>query len=280
MESDKVLAPDSQANREPPSHRLVDVTTRRIAERTLATHVLTLASTKETIPELQFEILPQSQWPSVAEFLLANFFPAVPIAKIAGVDVGTEVRPWLGKFVHSALAYPISIGVRNERGQLVAVCFNVIETATQRLEGRRLPNMNDYLSPDEQPAMCMNMAFVDTLADCPAVSLDVAFNVFMLSVSPLYCRMGLARALIRLSIRLSDQLGIDYVVAQAVNHYAAKAFETCGFVCVKQLYFDEFVYDGQTPLANCGVHQAGKLMLLHLPFYVKSFPRDVRICNN
>lgn len=258
MESVQVLLPDLRAHVDPPSAWLVDVTAR--AEETLASHVLRLK--RETVRELGFEILAQSHWHSVAEFLLDNFFTEVPIAKLVGMDVDREVRPWLGSFVHSALAYPISIGVRNERGKLVAVCFNVIETATQQLGGRRLPNIGDYISHDKNPVMSMNMAFVEQLAE--SAQLDTAFNIFMLSVSSGYLRRGLARTLIQLSVRLACELGIDTVVSQAVNFYAYKAFESCGFFCAKQLRFDEFKYDGVVPLANCGVHQTGKLMLLHL----------------
>ena len=209
--------------------------------------------------DLEFIIVRQEEKIEVSEFLLEHFFPEVPIGKIVNMDVNREVRPWLADFIESVLASSTSIAIRKrDDGQLVALAVNMIERPGA-------PDITQFVNPVQHPLMYMNMAFLEDLSvfpnDCPASS--EMFNVFMISVSPKYSKRGLASKLIQLSVQLAGQLGIRMVISQAVNYYAIKALEKCGFRSVKQLSYNEFVYCETTPLANNGIHQKAELMVLH-----------------
>lgn len=215
-----------------------------------------------TDDDLQWTTVRQEEKVEVSEFLLDHFFPQVPIGKIVNMDVNREIRPWLADFIETVLAAsPASIAVRTRKdGRLVALAVNIIE----RLGGEPSPDITQFVDPVQHPLMHMNMAFLEELSifpdDCPAAS--QMMNVFMVAVAPQYGKRGLASKLIQLSVVLAGRLGIEMVVSQAVNYYAIRALEKCGFRSVKQVLYGDFVYEGTTPLANNGVHQKAELMVL------------------
>ncbi len=113
----------------------------------------------------------------------------------------------------------------------------------------------------------MNLKFLEELSVLPddwKVTNNKMFNIFMLAVDPHYGQQGLASKLVLLSIQLAATLGIKTVVSQAVNHYAIKTLKKRGFHPLKQLPYSQFVYRGDTRLANNGVHQGAEFLFLEI----------------
>lgn len=219
--------------------------------------------TTPDVDSLEFGILQQEDESEVTEFLLSHFFPFVPISKLVGMNVTQEVKPWLSDFVHSILASPTSIGIRKQMdGQLVAISVNAIELSNQ---DENSPDLADFVDPIQHPKMRMNIAFLEQLTTIPEyLAGSKALNLFMLAVHPEYSRRQLGSTLVRLSVQLAGRMGIKTLISQAVSFYAIRALEKCGFRSIKTLDYDQFVYDGDTPLANNGVHQHAALMILQL----------------
>jgi hypothetical protein len=103
-----------------------------------------------------------------SEFLLAHFFPEVPIGKVVDMAVDLEVRPWLFDFIHLVLAAPsTSIQLRHRiSGRIVAVAINVIENDSDP-EHPASPDLADFVHPDRHPKMYMNLKFLEELSVPP-----------------------------------------------------------------------------------------------------------------
>lgn len=218
--------------------------------------------------ELELTTVRQEEKVEVAEFLLAHFFPEVPIGKVVDMDVDLEVRPWVFDFIHLVLAAPsTSIQLRHRTsGRIVAVAINAIGNDDGQ-EHPPSPDLADFVHPDRHPKMYMNLKFLEELSAVPddwKFANNKMFNIFMLAVDPHYGQRGLASKLVRLSIQLAASLGIKTVVSQAVNYYAIKTLKKCGFRSLKQLPYGRFVYHGDTPLANNGVHQGAEFLFLEI----------------
>lgn len=224
-----------------------------------------LHSFKKTsdVDSVEYGILQQEEESEVTEFLLAHFFPYVPIAKLVDMDVSQEVKPWLTDFVHSILASPTSIGIRKQiDGQLIAIAINAIELSNQ---DENSPDLADFVDPIQHPKMRMNIAFLEQLTTLPDyLAGSKVLNLFMLAVHPEYGRRQLGSTLVRLSVHLARRMGIKTLISQAVSYYAIRALEKFGFRSINQLDYNQFVYNGDTPLANNGVHQHAALMVLQL----------------
>lgn len=215
--------------------------------------------------DTEFAIVRQEENVKVTEFLLAYFFPEVPIGKVVDMDVDSEVRPWIFDFIHLILTTNPSTSIQfrqRSTGRIWAVAINVIENDATTAS----PDLADFVHPHRHPKMYMNLTFLEELSAVlpPSPGSDKLLNIFMVAVDPNYGRRGLGSNLIRLSVQLAAQLGIKTVVSQAVNHYAIKSLEKCGFRSVKQLLYSQFVYHGDTPLVNDGVHQRAKYLVLQL----------------
>ena len=200
--------------------------------------------------DTEFAIVRQEEKVKITEFLLAYFFPEVPIGKVVDMDVDSEVRPWIFDFIHLILTnLSTSIQFRQRStGRILAVAINVIENDAITAS----PDLADFVHPHRHPKMYMNLTFLEELSAVlpPSPASEKLLNIFMVAVDPNYGRRGLGSNLIRLSVQLAAQLGIKTVVRQAVNHYAIKSLEKCGFRSVKQLLYSQFVYHGDTPLVN------------------------------
>lgn len=210
---------------------------------------------------LQFVILAEKDAHEVGQFLLHHFFPHVPTGLLVGIDCSVEVAPWVDDFAAAVLRSPTCIGIRNLNDadrKLVALIINVVER--QGVDNG--PDMAYFIDPIQHPKMTMTLAFLEQFCDLPVdLAADQVFNIFMVAVDPDFGRRELASKLIHLSIQLAKRMAIETVVTQAVSCYAMRAFEKCGFRAVKQVEYNRFVYQGQTPMANNGVHQIAALMI-------------------
>ena len=215
--------------------------------------------------EHTYEIIRADDYEEVAEFLLANFFPEVPIGKIVNMDVDMEVRPWLFEFMKKILSFQVSICIRDPANRLIAVGINSIEYG----DPARDVSISDYVDPYRHPKMWMNLNFLQDLGkgvdlfgdNCVA---GLVFNMFMICVDGTISKRGLATKIVDYSIQVAKQKGITVMVTEAVSEYAGRIFSKFGFTVAKQIDYNDYVYHSSRPLANNGVHKAGRLFVYHL----------------
>lgn len=219
---------------------------------------------------LTFDTIGIEQLDEVVEFLMKYFFPTVPIGNIVNMDVEVEVRPWVHRFISSVLRQGHSLAVRDAsaRNQLAAVSLSQLEVQSAVDIG---PSLMDCVDPEKHPLMLMNVYFLEELAGdvdfFHRYGVERVVDITMLAVNTAYASRGLATQLIQLTVsRARCQLDVSVFKTEAVSEYAARAHFKAGFQTIHQIHYDDFVYEGDKPLAGLVEtdHKTGRLMVLNL----------------
>ena len=226
-----------------------------------------LPLTCESMPGLVFQVAQVCESEEIFEFLMSHFFPEVPTFKLVDMDAEKEARPWALKYVQVLVANLNTITVRDtlNGNRLAGVSLNALDHGHDADEF----NIVKYVDPVKYPLFWKSMEFLNQLYE--GINLhhlfqaDSVLHLAFVSVSPHYARRGIAAKLVQVTIHLAKSKGVKVLAAEAVSHFAGRAFIQNGFHSVKDLSYNDFQCDGQRPFVNDGVHQKGQLLVLRIP---------------
>lgn len=155
----------------------------------------------------------------------------------------------------------ISIIVRNDKGEVVAVCLNDIETEDKTSDDI---SMLTEVRQEAYPNMYMIVSLLNQLMENQhlfSLSKEIV-NLQMLCVSTHYSGRGIASKLIELTKEMTKESGIHLIISEATSDFSYRALSKAGFQDRLQLDYNTFVIDGKKPFETLtGPHQSAYLML-------------------
>lgn len=217
--------------------------------------------------ELSVHIASPLEAAEIFDFLLCHFFPEAPIRQLGLYDESEEAkRPaWIEDLVGNCVGTPYSLLVRDacHHHCIVAVAINEMKNIMGNL------NSDDYLNkvssnPAQIPVGRLHKAVLKVIHN----HVDM-FSIYetqkkmecsILAVDSRYTRQGLASKLMEYSLDIAKASGAGVIWTEALSEYTAKIASKFGFDTLKFIGYSEFVFEGDTPLANIPGHQTGRLM--------------------
>lgn len=164
------------------------------------------------------------------DFSRDYFFRARPLSLILNgqtLETLNFVEPWITRCVESN----VSLAVRNEAGQVVAVRMSEVST---RQNPAQMP----------ESAVAHFEFFLGKLGEgidlFEQYETDKLFHFVLMAVHPRYGNQGLAQKLLQISLELAKNTGAGLVTMEAVNKYALKAGVKNGFYVINSIDFADF----------------------------------------
>ena len=167
------------------------------------------------------------------------------------------------KWTRQVLRQSFTLTVRDpaDPDQLVAVALSRLESLTEK--------KMDFPRSQQQS---LNGSFFAALKQGVDVfsqaGTDAVFHLGVLCVREDFCRLGLAKKLIQLTIELASTTNAGAIDVEATNEYSVKPLAQLGFVPLKSIEYAKFEYQGIRPLENVPElidHPAAHHMALYLP---------------
>jgi GNAT superfamily N-acetyltransferase len=75
-------------------------------------------------------------------------------------------------------------------------------------------------------------------------------DLWMLGVSPVYSRRGIASQLTELSLRRVRQAGFEFAIVECTGAYSQRTMERAGCACISELPYTKLIWKGQAVFRN------------------------------
>lgn len=192
--------------------------------------VLPYQFTMKNGESLRVDIATLQDLEECCEFSREFFFRAPPLSLILKTEV-LEALDFVIPWIRNCIKSNVSLVVRNEAGQVVAVRMSEVSTRD---------------NPAQVPESAMqHFDFIlETLSKgfdlFDQYKTDKLFHFVLMAVHPRYGNQGLGHKLLEISVDIARNTGSGLITMEAVNKYALRAGIKNGFQILNSIDFHTF----------------------------------------